>query len=92
MDDRRKELSDTPSSILYYTHPRGIGAYASVTWLPEHVASSFASPDPVHALASLVPGEVRRASECEFMWVDEHLEREVEIKVDDTVLVVCWEE
>jgi len=26
------------------------------------------------------------------MWVDEHLGREVEIKVDDTVMVVPWEE
>jgi len=28
----------------------------------------------------------------EFMWVNEHLGREVEIKVDDTILVVCCEE
>ena len=66
--------------------------------LPEHVGCSGVErvgplfPHPAHALASPMPGKVRRASECEFLWVDERLGREVEIKVDDSVLVVHIQE
>ena len=68
---------------------------STVTLLPEQVGCSkferiaLPSPHLAHVLASPVPGEVRRALECEFMWVDEQLGRdsEAEIKVDDTLLV-----
>ncbi|KIJ97322.1 hypothetical protein K443DRAFT_254235 [Laccaria amethystina LaAM-08-1] len=71
MDNCKKELPDTPSS---YTHPRGIGAYAStVTLLPEQ---GVALPSPSSACTgfstSPVPGKVRRTSGCKFMntWGD----------------------
>ena len=72
---------------------------SAVTLLPEPVGCSkvervaLPSPHLAHVLASPVPGEVRRALECEFMWVDEHLGRdsEAEIKVDDTLLVEALE-
>ena len=68
----------------------------TITLLPEHVGCSkferiaLPSPHLAHVLASPVPGEVRRALKCEFMWVDEQLlgrDSEAEIKVDDTLLV-----
>ena len=68
---------------------------SAVTLLPEHVGCSkvervaLPSLHLAHVLASPVPGEALRTSECEFMWIDEHLGRdsEVEIKVDDTLLL-----
>ena len=45
---------------------------------------------PLKLSTSAVPGEVRRASEPEFMRSHEYMGGEVEIQVDDTVLVVHW--
>ena len=86
------------------TQARGMGAYVStVTSLPEHVGCSqveqkklrLESLQRAHALASQALNfpsagldkykERRSASSC---GVDEHLGREVEIKADDTVVVV----
>jgi len=60
-------------------------------------SSAFPPPSmhmhwPLKLSTSPVPGKVQRALECKFMWVNKHLGKEVEMKVDDTVLVMCWKE